>query len=86
MILKRIYVLEKTDKMGITRLKSQETIIDLIRHSVANRIFQHTTQKENLIHCAQLINKVKVRKLEISHSYPDIQQLINMVEDDFNQD
>ncbi|MGI6483761.1 MAG: hypothetical protein ACOX08_10910 [Methanobacterium sp.] len=85
-ILKRIYVLEKTDKMGITRLKSQETIIDLIRHSVANRIFQHTTQKENLIHCAQLINKVNVRKLEISHSYPDIQQLISMVEDDINQD
>ena len=30
----------------ISVLKSQENLIDLIRHSVANRIFQHTTQKE----------------------------------------
>ena len=85
-VLKRVYVLEKTDKMGISILKSQENLIDLIRHSVANRIFQHTAQQENLFQCAQLINNVSVRKLEMTHSYEDIQQLITVIEDDINQD
>ncbi|NYB52802.1 MAG: hypothetical protein HVN35_09630 [Methanobacteriaceae archaeon] len=80
--LKRIYLIEKGAKTEVSRLKSQENLIDLIRHSTANRIFQQTTQKENLILCAQLINSVKVCRLEISHSFEEIEELLRVIEKD----
>ncbi|MBM4242096.1 MAG: hypothetical protein FJ150_10645 [Euryarchaeota archaeon] len=83
--LKRVYLIEKGEKTEISVLKSQETLLDLIRHSIANRIFQHTTQKENLVHCAQLINNASARRLEISHSFGKIHELVGVVEEDFNR-
>ncbi|CEL25015.1 phosphoenolpyruvate carboxykinase (ATP) [Methanobacterium formicicum] len=85
--LEKIYVIEKVQPdsgatMGISVLKSQENLIDLIRHSVANRIFQHTTQKENLISCAQLVNHVDVKRLEIVHSFTDIHDMVRVIEED----
>ncbi|EKF85890.1 hypothetical protein [Methanobacterium formicicum] len=68
---------------GISVLKSQENLIDLIRHSVANRIFQQTTQKENLINCAQLINNVTVKRLVLIHSFNNLPDLIHIIEKDF---
>ncbi|MBI4813867.1 MAG: hypothetical protein HY802_06115 [Methanobacterium sp.] len=66
----------------ISVLKSQENLIDLIRHSVANRIFQQTTQKENLMLCAQLLNNVTVKKLVLVHSFDNIQDMVRVVEED----
>jgi hypothetical protein len=86
LILERIYLLENGDKIEASLLKSQENLIDLIRHSVANRIFQHTTQRENLIQCAQLVNNVRVRRLEVTHSFVRILDLVRVIEEDFNQD
>lgn len=85
--LERIYVIEKIPKeeggsTGISVLKSQENLIDLIRHSVANRIFQHTTQQENLLNCAKLVNNVQVKRLEIVHSFEDIQDLVSVIRED----
>jgi len=85
--LERIYVIEKIPKdeggsTGISVLKSQENLIDLIRHSVANRIFQHTTQQENLLNCARLVNNVQVKRLEIVHSFEDIQDLVSVIRED----
>ena len=87
--LERIYVIEKIPEeeggsTGISVLKSQENLIDLIRHSVANRIFQHTSQKENLINCSQLVNNIKVKRLEVVHSFENISDLIQAVEGDWN--
>lgn len=88
--LERIYVIEKVQpdegiKTGISVLKSQETLIDLIRHSVANRIFQHTTQKENLINCSQLVNNVKIKRLEVVHSFENINDLVSVIEADMER-
>ena len=86
LILDMIYLIEKGDKIESSLLKSQDNLIDLIRHSVANRIFQHTTQRENFMHCAQLVNNVSVRRLEITHSFERISELVRVIEDDFDQD
>lgn len=87
--IKRIYVIEKDSenlkKLEISVMKSQENLIDLIRHSVANRIFQHTTQAENLKQCAQMINNTSIRRLEISHSFDKISELVNLIEKDFKK-
>ncbi len=96
--LKRIYIIEKVDeddlevfeaesfKANISALRSQENLIDLIRHSTANRIFQHTSQRENLINCAQLVNKVKVQKLELTHSFENIHELVQTIEKDLESE
>jgi len=88
--LERIYVIEKIQRddgitTGISVLKSQETLIDLIRHSVARRIFQHITQKENMLKCAQLVNNVAVKRLEIVHSFTNIRDVVDVVEGDINK-
>ena len=92
--LEKIYVIEKILKNNLERgkgtennvlisvLKSQENLLDLIRHSVANRIFKETTQKENLFQCVQLVNNVNVRRLEIFHSFDTIQDMIFVIEGD----
>lgn len=92
--LEKIYVIEKILKNNLERgkgtennvlisvLKSQENLLDLIRHSVANRIFKETTQKENLFQCVQLVNNVNVRRLEIFHSFDTIQDMILVIEGD----
>ena len=92
--LEKIYVIEKILKNNLERgkgtennvqifvLKSQENLLDLIRHSVANRIFKETTQKENLFQCAQLVNNVNVRRLEIFHSFDTIQDMILVIKGD----
>jgi len=33
--------------------------------------------------CAQLVNKVEVKKLEIVHSFTGIQDMVRVVEEDF---
>jgi len=73
---------ETENNVLISVLKSQENLLDLIRHSVANRIFKETTQKENLFQCVQLVNNVNVRRLEIFHSFDTIQDMILVIEGD----
>ena len=92
--LEKIYVIEKILKNNLERgkgtennvrisvLKSQENLLDVIRHSVANRIFKETTQKENLFQCAHLVNNVNVRRLEIFHSFDTIQDMILIIKMD----
>jgi hypothetical protein len=84
--LKRIYIIENGDEFDISVLNSQEHLIDLIRHSIANRIFQHIAQANNLKQCAMLINKVSVRRLKIKHSFDDIQELIITIKQDLNSE
>lgn len=82
--LKKIYIIEKGEKIRISFLESQKTVIDLIRHSTANKIFQRTTQADNLAKYALLINNISVRRFEISHSFQKIHNIISLVEDDFS--
>jgi hypothetical protein len=80
--LKKIYLLKKGTQTRISTLNSQKNLIDLINHSVANQIFQINDQASNLTQCGKLINKVIIHRLEITHSFKDISELINLIEDD----
>ena len=57
--LKKIYLLENGEETSISALNSQKTLINLISHSMANRIFKDTDQTNNLNQCANLINNVR---------------------------
>ncbi len=83
--LEKIYFLEKGVQTGISTLNSQKNLIDLINHSVANRIFQVNDQANNLIQCGKLIKNVLINRLEVNHSFKNIPQLINLIEDDLSR-
>lgn len=82
--LKRIYILDKSDRTGITTLSSQKDLVDLIIHSVAHRIFNEKDQANNLIQIANLINNIQIRRLEIVHSFNDISKIIEVIEEDIS--
>lgn len=83
--LERIYLMEKGDEIRISEIKSQETLLDLLRHSIAQRIFKETDQSDNLVHCANLINNVIFRRLEVNHSFEELSELVDLIEKDFHE-
>lgn len=82
--LERIYVLDKGDEIGIYSLDTQDNLMDLIRHSVAHRIFLESDQAEHLTQCAKLINQVKIKGLKVDHHFKNISQLVNLIEEDLS--
>jgi hypothetical protein len=80
--LKKIYFLEKGDQTRISTLNSQETLIDLISHSTANRIFKEDDQVNNLTQCVNMINNINFNRLEFTHSFKNISELISLIEND----
>ncbi len=75
--LKKIYILENGKKTRISIFNSQENVINLIRHSIANKIFEdNKDQAKNLIQCANLINNTLISRLEISHSFKNLPDLV----------
>ena len=82
--LKKIYLLEKGVQTKISTLNPQKILIDLIRHSTAKWIFNDSDQVNNLSQCANLINNVNFNRLEFTHSFKNISELINLIENDFN--
>ena len=46
-------------------------------------VIEKMSPEENLINCAQLVNNVEVKRLEIVHSFTNIQDMVRVVEEDF---
>jgi hypothetical protein len=80
--LKRIYILEKSDKTKISLIKSQEKLIELIRHSTPNRIFKLNAEEDNFSRYINLIKKVPMFSLNVAYSLNELSYLINLVEED----
>lgn len=82
--LKKIYIIEDGEKTRISKFQSQESVINLIRHSTANRIMDGPDQVENLMQCSKLINNSKISRLEINHSFNNIPDLVNLIDSEIN--
>lgn len=80
--LKGIYILEKGEDVGIKSLYSQKDLLDLIIHSTAHRIFKEKDQTNNFLQCANLINNIPIRRLELAHSFKDMSKIIKTIEED----
>ena len=84
--LKRIYILEKGKKTRISVFKSQENLINLIRHSLVIKVLDSKTDhSKNLIQCAKLINNIDIRCLEISHSFKNLHNMVEIIEEDLSR-
>ncbi|MCZ3367527.1 MULTISPECIES: hypothetical protein [Methanobacterium] len=80
--LKRIYIIEKDDKIGVADLSSQESLIELIRNSYCANIFQSAEQSANLAEYATIVKNVPVKRLNIGNSLDKLHKLVKIVEED----
>jgi hypothetical protein len=84
--IKKIYILEKDQKTKISDLKPQEALIELIRHTYCNKLFQNYERSKNLIQCVNLMKNVDIKSLKINRSLEKLNELVELVEDDICND
>ena len=84
--VKRIYVLEKSDKTQLSYLNANKKLMSLITYSIPHWMFQNSDYARNLTQCALLIKYAKVNRFEISHSFENISEIIQLVEEDIYTD
>lgn len=82
--LERIYLLENGDKTKIYNLNSQDNLLDLITHSTAKHFISSKEQADNLYKCSKLINNIVIKGLKVNHSFTEINELIEVIEQDLN--
>lgn len=80
--LKNLYLLEKGEKIQISKLKSQELLLDLVFHSPTKN-YPILSQVKNLNLCTKLINNTNFRRLQLSHSFKDLNNIVSLLEKDF---
>lgn len=86
LMLKQIYVLKKSTKTMVSNLEAQNALIELVRHSYCNSIFQKWEQSVNLVQCSNLIRKIPVKSLEVDRSIQSLHRLAEVVEDDIDSE
>ncbi|MDP3484747.1 MAG: hypothetical protein Q8S06_04470 [Methanobacteriaceae archaeon] len=81
--LKIIYVLNKSGKNEIQSLSSQYKLINLIKNTYTQDIFDSDEKASNLLQCADLIKDIKIKHLNVFHSLEKLQELVKILEEDF---
>jgi len=78
-----IYVLDKGDSHGITRLKPQDAFVELVRHTrSANLLTSSAFAAPHLQQCAELIKSVVFSRFTRQPSLVDLPLLVKLVEED----
>lgn len=80
-MLNRIYLLKREDKVQISDIKSKDSLLDLIRHS-KTRISTPSSQVNDLFKLDKIRSSVPIRSLRISHSFENISSLMELIEAD----
>lgn len=80
--LKRVYIIEKDEKINITALRPQESLIELIKNSYCANIFQSLEQSTNLVQYANITKNASVKRLNTGNSIKKLPELIKIIEKD----
>ena len=80
--LKKIYVLEKSDKFDLKFLNPTESLMKLVENSYNYKVFNAKERAENLQHCSKIVEKVIIKHLKIEKSLHKIGKLIKIIEND----
>lgn len=83
--LKNIYILQKGEKTEISDLNPRDALFELVKYSYCIRLFKDGQRSENLIQCADLMRHVSVKRLEVCHSFEDINELQELIENDVKE-
>lgn len=78
--LKRIYVLAEGAAHSIEALDAQSALLELVRHSYGIRWLQPVEPTSHLIRCADVVNRVDMRRLKIQQSLATLPSLVRLVE------
>lgn len=81
-LLSKIYLVEKADANGLDSVSPTESLMQLIKSSYCYEIFRENEIVENLIQCANLVERVSIKRLKINHSLKKLQDLVQIIESD----
>lgn len=87
--LSHIYLLDKDNRrksVKIGDIDSGQKIRALISGTVASRLFDKKINTEHLKFCADVINKIKIRKLSYPHNIEKLGELSDILLEDINRD
>ncbi|MBE9005839.1 hypothetical protein IQ259_12460 [Fortiea sp. LEGE XX443] len=77
--LKQIYMLAKGSTLGIEKLRSQESLIELMRNSLPTRWYQ-THNKSQFLQCTSVAKNIPIYRLTRSSDLRSLSTLAEMVE------
>ncbi len=80
--LKTIYIIEKSGRNEIQSLRPQEKLISLVKNTYSKPLFGSIEKIHNLEQCKHLFEKVRIKRLNVFHSFKKLEQLIEIVEND----
>lgn len=80
--LKTVYIIKRSDKVGIEQLDLQNTLKELLQHSYCLQLFQDEEKFLNLVQCAQLLENIKIKVLKTGNSLEDLSEAIQVIEED----
>jgi serine kinase of HPr protein (carbohydrate metabolism regulator) len=83
--LSGIYVLEDSSAQSFQRLSAQESVLELVRHSLPTR-FAHTADEDHFLRCIQLAREIPIYRLNRPSSLRGLPELARSVEEHFRTD
>lgn len=81
-LLETIYIIKRSDNVGIEELNLQKAFKELLPHSYCLSLFQKEEKTTNLFQCANIIENIKVKVLNIGNSLEKLPEVVDMVEKD----
>lgn len=83
--LSHIYVLDEGTNHAIEPIDKQNALVELVRHSYGVRLLQPVNARSHFLQCANLANKVSIRRLKRLRSLLALPELAQMVGEDLVQ-
>jgi len=80
--LKLIYLLNRGEKLKITDLNIQKSLESILAYSFNLSLLKNEEMKLHLQQCANIVKKVKIRRLTIPHNYSLLDDVVKAIRND----
>jgi hypothetical protein len=80
--LRCIYVLAEGETQQIAPLRSQEALVELIRHSYTKRLLRVVGASSHFLQCSSIVKNVTIRSLKRPRSLSSLSDMAQLVEKD----
>lgn len=83
LLIKKMYILTRQN-LNTPFLNAQKGLMELIKHSRVNFLFNEEDRARNLLQCSELLKNVKVKRLHVEYDSNGFSELNPFLEDDIN--
>jgi len=86
--IRAIYELERVDELStplLEALSKRQAALQLIRHSVATRLFRDRILAAHVTYCADLASNVSVKRLRFMHNRSHLEKLGKLIQSDLGR-